>query len=314
VIVKDHDDHVVADEPILQLQQAGHCRPCRVAGEDALLPCDAARHQRGVLVRDLLEVIDDVEVDVLRQEVLADAFGDVRVDFVLVEDAGLFVLLEHRSVGVDPPHFDLRVAFLEITANAADRAAGAYANDEVGDPPVRLFPDLRSGLLVVRGGVRKVVVLVGFPGIRNFTLQPGGHRVIGARIFGIDVGRADDHLRAERLEGIDLLLGLLVGGRKDAAIALHHGGDGQPHSGVAGGPLDDRAARLQQTGPLGVFDHSHRHPVLDRVAGIEGFELCQHRSVDHTVGDSIDADHRRVADDIEDRAGNRGQRHTHDVT
>ena len=106
----------------------------------------------------------------------------------------------------------------------------------------------------------------------------------------------------------------LAGGREDAAIALHHAGNRQSHAGVAGGPLDDRAARLQQTGPLGVLDHPHRHPVLDRIAGIEGFELYQHGSVDHTAGDSIDADHRRIADDVEDRAGNRGQRHTHDVT
>jgi hypothetical protein len=46
---------------------------------------------RGVLVGDLLEVIDDREVDVLRQEILADSFGDVRVDLVLVEQARFLV-------------------------------------------------------------------------------------------------------------------------------------------------------------------------------------------------------------------------------
>src|SRR2546426_8236148 len=51
------------------------------------------------LFRSLFEVIDDVEIDVLRQEVFANAFGDVRIDLLLVEDAGLLVLLEHRPVG-----------------------------------------------------------------------------------------------------------------------------------------------------------------------------------------------------------------------
>ena len=66
----------------------------------------------GVAVRHLLEVIDQAEVDVLRQEVLADALGDVRIDLVLVEDAGLFVLLEDRTVGVDAPRLDRRLALL----------------------------------------------------------------------------------------------------------------------------------------------------------------------------------------------------------
>ena len=118
--------------------------PGGVAGEDALLAGDPARHQRGILVGDLLEVVDDAEVDVLRQEVLADAFGDVGVDLVLVEDPGLLVLLEHRAVGVDAPDLDRRVALLQIAAGAGDGAAGADADDEVGDPAVGLLPDLRA--------------------------------------------------------------------------------------------------------------------------------------------------------------------------
>ena len=78
VIVEDHDDDVVLAEVIAELQQAGHRRAGGVAGEDAFLARDAPRHDRRVLVGHLLEVIDDGEVDVLRQEVLADAFGDVR--------------------------------------------------------------------------------------------------------------------------------------------------------------------------------------------------------------------------------------------
>ena len=117
-------------------------------------------------------MIDDVEIDVLRQEVLADAFGDVRVDLVLVEDAGLLVLLEDRPVGVDAPHFDLWIALLEKPSDSGNRSARADAHDEVRDAAVGLIPDFRRRLLVMRPGVRQVVVLIRFPGIRNLLLQP----------------------------------------------------------------------------------------------------------------------------------------------
>jgi len=52
-----------------------------------------------VLVRHLLEMIDDVEVHVLRQEILADPLGDVGIDLVFVEHPGLFVFLEDGPVG-----------------------------------------------------------------------------------------------------------------------------------------------------------------------------------------------------------------------
>ena len=34
--------------------------------------------------------------------------------------------------------------------------------------------------------------------------------------------------------------------------------------------------------------------------GIEGLDLGQHGAFDHAAGDPVDADHRRVADGIED--------------
>ncbi len=169
------------------------------------------------------------------------------IDLVLVEDAGLLVLLEHRPVGVDAPHLDRRVALLQDSGpTPRDRAAGADADHEVRDPAVGLLPDLRPGLLVVRGaswtGCR-----TGSPSRRSGPpLEPRRHRVVRPRVLRIDVGRADDDLGAESLQRVDLLLRLLVGRREDALVALDHGGDGQAHAGVARGALDDRSARLQQ--------------------------------------------------------------------
>src|SRR6185436_8685849 len=100
-----------------------------------------------------------------------DAFGDVRIDFVLVEHAGLFVLLEHRSVGVDAQRLDGRVLLFQIPGDAADRATGTDADDEVRDPAGGLLPDLRPGRLVVRLRVGQVVVLVRFPRVRRLAFE-----------------------------------------------------------------------------------------------------------------------------------------------
>src|SRR5262249_7694645 len=85
----------------------------------------------------------------------------------------------------------------------------------------------------------------------------------------------------------------------DAAVALHDTDDGQSHPRIAGRALDDRAARLEHTGLLGVFDHLDGHAVLDRVAGIEGLDLGEHGGVD-ALRDPVDPHHRGVADRIQD--------------
>src|SRR3712207_8310717 len=56
-----------------------------------------------------------------------------------------------RALWVDADDAHLSAGdLLEVAAGAADRAAGADAGDEAGDPAVGLLPDLRPGGLVVR--------------------------------------------------------------------------------------------------------------------------------------------------------------------
>ena len=148
--------------------------------------------------------------------------------------------------------------------------------------------------------VRRIVVLVRLPGIRRLALEARRHRIVRARIFGIDVGRADDHFRAEGAQRVDLFLRLLVGGREDALVALDHRRDGEAHAGVARRALDDRAARLELAGLLGVLDHLDRHPVLDRVAGIGGLDLGVDVGGDHAFGDAVETHQRRIPDRFED--------------
>ena len=95
-------------------------------------------------------------------------------------------------------------------------------------------------------------------------------------MLGRDGGRADDDLRAVRLEHVALVLADLVGADEDAVVAARLGDHGQPDAGVARGRLDDRAAGLQRTGGLGGVDHPRRDPVLHRAAGVEVLHLGEH--------------------------------------
>src|SRR6478735_1992465 len=93
-----------------------------------------AGERERVGVGDLDDPVRDVAVVALGPEVLADALDEVGA-------AGAPGVHGPGRVGAD--HLDVGVLLLEVAADAADRAAGAHARDEVGDPPLRLAPDLR---------------------------------------------------------------------------------------------------------------------------------------------------------------------------
>ena len=93
------------------------------------------------LVRDLFEVVDQTEIDVGRQDVLANAFCDVGVDFVFVEFTRLVVFLEHGTVRIDAPNLNVGILLLEVFGRAADGASRADSDHEVRDFAFRLLPN-----------------------------------------------------------------------------------------------------------------------------------------------------------------------------
>src|SRR5690606_22358634 len=295
VVVYDNYHQGIIAEPGAQLQQAGHGGTRRIAGKDPFLTGEFARHQRRIFVGYFLEVIDDVEIYVLGEEIFADTFGDVRIDLVLIENAGLLVFFENRPIRIDTPHHDVWILLFEVPAGPADGAPRAYTRNQVGDFPFGLFPYFRPGLFVMRLGVGKVVILVGFPRIGNFAFQPARNRVIGAGIFGVHVGGANDDLRTESAERIDFFLRLLVCCGENTAVTLDDGRQGQPHTGVARRAFDDGAARFEPSRRFRVFDHFHRHPVFDGVAGVGGLYLRQYRAL-HAAGNAVQFHQRRIAD------------------
>ena len=91
---------------------------------------------------------------------------------------------QDRALRVGADDLDVRVLLLEVAADAGDRAAGADAGDEDGDPALGLLPDLRAGGAVVDLGVGQVGELVGPPGAGDLAGQPVGDAVVALRRVG----------------------------------------------------------------------------------------------------------------------------------
>src|SRR5205085_2222059 len=96
-------------------------------------------------------LVDDLAVERLGDEVLADPLDLPRAGRVARED---------RALGVGADHADGGVLLLEVAADARDRPAGADTRDERGHAAPGLLPDLGPGGAVVDLGVGEVAELV----------------------------------------------------------------------------------------------------------------------------------------------------------
>ena len=200
------------------------------------------------------------------------------------------------------------VLLLQVLRDAADRAAGTGAGDEVRHRAVGVAPDLRSRRRVVRVGIGGIRVLVGSKRAGRLAGQSFGGRVVRIGVLGRDGRRTDDHLGAVGLEEPDLLGGHLVAHHEDAPVAALGRDDGEADAGVAAGRLDDDAAGLQQSVALGGVDHGERRAVLRTPAGIHRLQL--HQDFD-AVGrrQSIESHEGCLANEVQQRV-----RDAHDST
>jgi hypothetical protein len=92
-----------------------------------------------------------------------------------------------------------------------------------------------------------------------------------------------------------------LGHDQDQFIAFDRRDHRKADSGVARGRLDDRAARLELTAPLRVFDHRERDSILDRAARIRPLRF--HPDFGAVAEQAVDPDVRGVADGLEDVGG-----------
>ncbi len=252
-----------------------------------------ARGEEGVAIGHRDPPVDRRGVEGLGPEVLAHALHQVGAHVLLA--AGV-----DRALGIGADDDEVRASLAQVAGGAGDGAAGAHADDEMGQPALGLLPDLGSGGLVVGAGIGLVGVLVGLEGPGDLRGQPVGDAVVGAGRIGRDVGRRQDHLGAVGAQQVDLLPRHLVGHHRHDAVALQPRGDGQAGAGVAGGGLHDRAAGAQPAVALGGLDQGHGDAVLDRPAGVEHLELG-HQLRAQACADARQPDQRGIADGVQDR-------------
>ena len=155
-------------------------------------------------------------------------------------------------------------------------------------------------------GVVRVGVLIGPEGVRRLARQPVGDRVVRVGVLGRHGRRTHHDLGAVGAEQRDLLGAHLVGHDEDALVAALRGDDGESDAGVARRRLDDGATRPEEAVALGRVDHRDRGPVLDAATRVRGLDLG-HEVARQVPPDPTEAEHRRVAHEVQDRAGDLGR-------
>jgi hypothetical protein len=88
-----------------------------------------------------------------------------------------------------------------------------------------------------------------------------------------DVGAGGAHFGAQRLQVQHFFGRHLVGHHQQHAVAFQPADQREPEAGVAGGGLDDGAARLEPAVGFGRLDHGQTDAVLDRAAGVLRFQF-----------------------------------------
>src|SRR5229473_1972840 len=228
---KQRDHEVIRSQILRKAQRAGNAAAARAAGEEALQLRQAARDDETFFVVHLDDIVQDFQIHGCRKEILADAFHNVGLG--LDGLSGLDEIVVERAEGIDADDFDAGIFFLQVFSHAADSAAGAYTAYEVGNLSFAVLPNLGARGAVVSFGIAGIVVLIRIVRIGNLAGEFFRHRIVAARIFRLDSGRANDHFGAKRFQKIDFFLGLLVSGREDAFVTANCRDERQTHAGIA---------------------------------------------------------------------------------
>ncbi|MNY06229.1 hypothetical protein D3C86_1389790 [compost metagenome] len=250
---------------------------------------------KAFFVADRIGVAHAGQVGNRRNEVFANAFH--RPGTGGGEGAAAAVFGHHRTDRVGQDHFQVRLHAFEEAGQPGEGTGRTDADDDGVHIMLGLRPDLRRGAAFVGQRVGRVVELVGEERIGNFRRQPRGNVLVVLGMALADVGAGDVHLGAHGLEVQDLLGGHLVRHHQHHPVTLGAADQGQAEAGVAGGGFDDGAAGAQAAIAFGGVDHRQTDAVLDRTAGVLGFEFEKQRT--RAGIESADAYQWGVADQFE---------------
>ena len=115
-----------------------------------------------------------------------------------------------------------------------------------------------------------------------------------------------DQFGAEAAQQRATLLAHRFGHRQHDLVAARGGDHGERDAGIAAGRFDEDGVGLDQAGFFGRADHRFADAVLDAVRRVEEFELGGNGRTSGRAGavmDAVDADERRVADEVGDGIG-----------
>ncbi len=138
---------------------------------------------------------------------------------------------------------------------------------------MHLFPDLRSGRLLMRLGIGGVRELVDVERARGLPGDSRGLVLVVLRMALDHIRARHHHFGAHGLQVKDLLLAHLVGDDQQQPVALAGRDQGQPQARIAGGGFDQRGAGLDAPLALGRLDHVQPDAILDGTAGILVLQL-----------------------------------------
>src|SRR5262249_3400991 len=149
---RDHD--VFRRKPTGIAQGGGHSGAAGAPQHDAFAAGDGSGDVERLGIADANPVIDELAVERLWHEVLADAFYPPPPGRAAGED---------RAFRIGPDDLDVGIAFLQVAGHAGDRAARADAGHEGRDAALGLLPDFRAGSAIMNFGISQVRELVGSP-------------------------------------------------------------------------------------------------------------------------------------------------------
>jgi hypothetical protein len=260
--------------------------------EEAFLADELASGTEGVAVVALDPAVDEGAVEDVGDEVVADALDLVAADFTGASEDG--------ALGVDADDEAAGEGLLDGAGDAGDGAAGACGEDDGVELSAALLDDLGAGGELVGEGVIGVAVLIEDVGVgEHLTEAPGDADVAIRGVPGGFGGGADD-LGAEGLEGDLLLAAHLLGHGDDHAVAADGGGHGEADAGVTAGGLDERVARLDASGFLGLEEHADADAILHGSARVHVLELGQELA-GQVAANAPEAHQGGLSDSIEDR-------------
>ena len=275
----------------------------RRPGQNAFLQQQVAHRGDRLRIRDGIGLVDQLGISRLGHEVLADALdriAAVRPGHALVDQAR-----QSRTDRIGQDDLGVRTLRLQIAGDAGDGAARTDARDEGVDLTLHLLEDLRAGRLEVGLGVGVVGELVDEIAARNLLGQALGHVGIVFWVAVRHVRTGQAHIGAHGAQVLDLLFRHLVGDDQQDVIALLLADQSKGQAGIARRGFHDGAARLQPARVFRRLDHRQGDAVLDGAAGVLALQL-QEQAAGACV-DPCHLDHRRLANQIQQRAYGAGQ-------